>query len=249
MSRVCFLFRLLTAVSIMILLAGCCWHCISIYTTGQMIDGYRNASMYSMPDVTNRLRTLIPFAIAAFSLILITIILQFFERPSSSKVSPPPDNLLRMLKSHCEHKLDLSTKETIYRRRIMLFFGLPIFACCSFVLVYLLNIHHFTSWDLEEVLSQMLLKTLPWITVAFALAVTMLYSIRNSKLREIQAIRKRKQGSAPVKCPPRKKPPVSLHIILISIALLMILHGMINGGMYDVLVKAINICTECIGLG
>ncbi len=25
--------------------------------------------------------------------------------------------------------------------------------------------------------------------------------------------------------------------------------GVLNGGMYDVLVKAINICTECIGLG
>ena len=28
-----------------------------------------------------------------------------------------------------------------------------------------------------------------------------------------------------------------------------ILWGVFNGGMYDVLVKAINICTECIGLG
>ena len=38
-------------------------------------------------------------------------------------------------------------------------------------------------------------------------------------------------------------------LILLVIAAVFILLGVINGGWYDVLVKAINICTECIGLG
>ena len=29
----------------------------------------------------------------------------------------------------------------------------------------------------------------------------------------------------------------------------MLVAGVLNGGMRDVLVKAVNICTECIGLG
>lgn len=37
--------------------------------------------------------------------------------------------------------------------------------------------------------------------------------------------------------------------ILCTAAVLFILLGVMNGGLYDVLVKAINICTECIGLG
>ena len=36
---------------------------------------------------------------------------------------------------------------------------------------------------------------------------------------------------------------------VIALAFLMIALGIVNGGLWDVLVKAINICTECIGLG
>lgn len=37
--------------------------------------------------------------------------------------------------------------------------------------------------------------------------------------------------------------------LLIIIALILIAAGVANGGARDVLVKAVNICTECIGLG
>ena len=37
--------------------------------------------------------------------------------------------------------------------------------------------------------------------------------------------------------------------ILLMLAIVLIVWGVFNGGLYDVLVKAINICTECIGLG
>ena len=33
------------------------------------------------------------------------------------------------------------------------------------------------------------------------------------------------------------------------LAAMLLAAGMLNGGMRDVLMKAINICTECIGLG
>ncbi|MBS5668154.1 MAG: thioredoxin [Firmicutes bacterium] len=36
---------------------------------------------------------------------------------------------------------------------------------------------------------------------------------------------------------------------LYGVAILFIVLGVMNGGLRDVLVKAINICTECIGLG
>ena len=42
---------------------------------------------------------------------------------------------------------------------------------------------------------------------------------------------------------------ISARIIVAVIALIFIVLGIANGGMEDVLSKAINICTECIGLG
>ena len=40
-----------------------------------------------------------------------------------------------------------------------------------------------------------------------------------------------------------------LRTALYAVALALIIAGVMNGGMRDVLIKAINICTECIGLG
>lgn len=40
-----------------------------------------------------------------------------------------------------------------------------------------------------------------------------------------------------------------VRLALLLAALLFIVLGVVNGGAHDVLVKAINICTECIGLG
>lgn len=40
-----------------------------------------------------------------------------------------------------------------------------------------------------------------------------------------------------------------VRISLIVLAVVFVLLGVMNGGLYDVWVKAINICTECIGLG
>ena len=41
----------------------------------------------------------------------------------------------------------------------------------------------------------------------------------------------------------------ALRTVLYAAAALLIVLGVLNGGLNDVLVKAINICTECIGLG
>lgn len=40
-----------------------------------------------------------------------------------------------------------------------------------------------------------------------------------------------------------------IRVIIAAAAVVLIALGVMNGGMFDVLVKAINICTECIGLG
>jgi hypothetical protein len=37
--------------------------------------------------------------------------------------------------------------------------------------------------------------------------------------------------------------------VVAVLGIVFIIHGIFNGGMADVLKKAINICTQCIGLG
>ena len=57
---------------------------------------------------------------------------------------------------------------------------------------------------------------------------------------------------AAVKAAPVQKKPCPVNVLRICLylaAIVFIVLGVMNGGLYDVLVKAINICTECIGLG
>lgn len=48
---------------------------------------------------------------------------------------------------------------------------------------------------------------------------------------------------------PERKTLTAIRAALLLLSLLLIGWGIRNGGMRDVLIKAINICTECIGLG
>lgn len=53
-------------------------------------------------------------------------------------------------------------------------------------------------------------------------------------------------------CPPRTYSARNLliaRLVLLCLGILFIVAGVLNGGSRDVLIKAINICTECIGLG
>ena len=38
-------------------------------------------------------------------------------------------------------------------------------------------------------------------------------------------------------------------LLLLAVSAALILYGILNGSMQDMFVKAVNICTECIGLG
>lgn len=58
-------------------------------------------------------------------------------------------------------------------------------------------------------------------------------------------------------CPPAKAKPAPkkaclvtvLHYVVLGLALVIMVYGLATGGWQDVLTKAVNICTECVGLG
>lgn len=121
--------------------------------------------------------------------------------------------------------------------------------CAVFAGVYMLDMQHFASRDLEVVMGKMMLHVTPWIAVAFA-ALMVFAQVREASMeRELEAAK-----TAPKRKPEpqtaQKSPLVPVgQIALYVAAIIMLIAGIMNGGMYDVLVKAINICTECIGLG
>lgn len=123
--------------------------------------------------------------------------------------------------------------------------------CAAISGAYLLKVEHFTSWDLESVMGSMMLAVTPWVVLAFAAVCAAVEVRRISAEREIPLVKKiMVKGKRPA---PRQETRggrvIVLRAVLYAAAIALIVLGVLNGGMRDVLIKAINICTECIGLG
>jgi len=99
------------------------------------------------------------------------------------------------------------------------------------LLVYLCNTENFASRDLEYTVGMLLLNSFPCAAILLAAA----YFLQHP------ASPKPKNTDA--------KRLLCVRVGLAVLALILVVAGVANGGMRDVLVKAINICTECIGLG
>lgn len=246
----------LTAVSTLLILALLAWLCIDIY-----LDGIQPApsdasvsvlsSAFRMDDVAARLSSFsVPF-IGYAALVILTIAMHAgYHRPTADTIQISAENLLRLRKAHIAVLPDAAKSEESFRRRVRTITGTIITACSIPGLVYLLDKSHFISWDLETVLGDLLIHVVPGGIISFAAAIAeSMLNVRSINrelafLRTIPASVHQEKGAA-------EKGSITpiIRIALCVLAVLFIVLGVMNGGWYDVLVKAINICTECIGLG
>ena len=97
---------------------------------------------------------------------------------------------------------------------------------------------------------------LPCTFVAMGVSVAFVYLENASVERQIGYIKSAivqskniASASTAQENPNRTKLVMGIRIALLVVAIALIIAGILNGGMADVLAKAVNICTECIGLG
>ena len=130
--------------------------------------------------------------------------------------------------------------------------------CAAMVARYLVNPANFTSRELELVIGRLLWHIAPWIFAGFACAILCECVRGRSFRREIELAARSPErasfknaqtdsGASREKKARLAKTAARAAMFALAVALLAL--GAANGGMRDVLVKAINICTECIGLG
>ena len=76
------------------------------------------------------------------------------------------------------------------------------------------------------------------------------YLLREEEAAQARLKEEREAGVRPEpKALPQRRGMGGLQIALVVIAIGLIVVGVFNGSARDVLYKAINICTECVGLG
>ena len=122
-------------------------------------------------------------------------------------------------------------------------------------LVYALNFGNFTAdHDASVLRACLLILPLAFLGIGVATAYVLIESAsldrRIALVKSVMATAKGKAADAEA-CEKASSPwlTVGIRIAVAALAIVFIVLGIFNGGMADVLSKAINICTECIGLG
>lgn len=86
----------------------------------------------------------------------------------------------------------------------------------------------------------------PWLALCLAVVIAAVFAGKGEKIP-------RSPQCGKLYRPEKKSPSAgklfAARLAILTLAAAFILLGVLNGGARDVLVKAINICTECIGLG
>ena len=126
--------------------------------------------------------------------------------------------------------------------------------CASAVSVYLEGSARRAKNPLENIYTPgIAAEKLTRIAPLFLLFIILLFAGLLPGLRKEK--KERKAGSAGTGSEPpavrngNGKKNGALQTVVVVTAVILIIAGILNGSAYDVLIKAITICTECIGLG
>ena len=238
-----------------IILAGICLicGCLSIYYSGD--------KPYSREAVAETFTHIsIPVFIAIFFTVC-SIILEFFIPQKQKKHLPKKNykNIIALVSAkkdldNCGETLIFNiSKERNCRKKREMIRALIVCLTSIVFLAYALNTNNFHQSEINESMIKAMLVLSPCLSISFAYSVYTAYSNEKSFQRELDLIKKAPAISdtttneLPANRSVKIETIVKVVILIASIAV--IVYGLLSGGTADVLTKAINICTECIGLG
>lgn len=177
--------------------------------------------------------------------------------PTKDEADPDRDRALlkrllaRELKEECPAEIALAIRREHQRRELhhaitlgLLGIGIAVY------LWYGLDVSHFHQTEINASMISAMWVLLPCVGIPFGYGVFAAYDSRASIRREIGLLKQLPGSPAPAApVPAKKKWRTVAQYAIIGLALGMMVGGAVKDGWADVLTKAINICTECIGLG
>lgn len=241
-KKLFFTLRWLTAIAVFLFLAVIGYQCMALYLQD-------TKPLFSAEKVAQSLLQAAPVLIGCLSLIVLSLLLHAVPPVQSPAMPLSVENRLRLMKKRISTLPPEAQQEEKKRRFIGLLAAGGVLFCVVWCLLYLLNRENFRSRDLDMVLGNMLLHTTPALIGAGLIMYIAAVSCDRSRERECILLRSVSR-KMPAACTEKK--PLSIAVVriaILSVALLFIVLGAMNGGLQDMLSKAIKICTECIGLG
>ncbi len=241
---------------------------LDVYFTGKA-KGV-GAIIYSREVASQRLAFILPFFIAYVVLLIVSYVLT--KKTDAKKdlyVYNEPCYIFNRYKKRlpssisvddANYPLYLNYQKVVgqvktYNTILTIVWGVVI----AYFLTYMFLPTSFTNKDnaTQEIL-RMVAFTFPPIFLAFATQIFLGYKIQNLCKQNMSVVRTLTKGLKPIKKTSvfdNKKLILALRVTLIAIAVVFVILGIVlkdsdgKNGVFYVLQKAINICTECIGLG
>ena len=210
------------------------------------------AAVYTPENVAAQLLRIRPLALAVIGMAAAGLLLGIRDE-SSTRPVPSPEAERSLLASQLEMPGEAVRRERKRQRSLRWIRRAAFAACLLPALAYCMDRAHFPAQDLEAMLASLVLHTLPWIAAGLGVLLIGALLEEKSIRREIEAARAQLRAGkggrpAAVGSPPARGAG-AIRILLLLAAGVLIVLGALNGSLEDVLRKAINICTECIGLG
>lgn len=240
--------------SVSILLAGICLiaGCLSIYYSGAEQLYTRAAVAQTFKKIAAPVYICLALTVAGFVWELISP-----SKPKAQKPKPAYLNILNRLSA----KKDITGKAAangIFKerklRKTVVTVRTALLLAASFVFFsYALNSANFDRSNINGSMIRAMWVMLPCLAVPFGYSVFAVFAIEKSIKREIELLKSAPAADTPATANAvnnsRKINVSVIRTALIVIAIAILIFGFFSGGTADVLTKAVNICTECIGLG
>lgn len=240
--------------SIVIVIAGICLivSCIDIYNSGKQ--------PFSREAVANAFdKIAIPLYLCIFMTVLGFILDLFIPNAASKgKINISKDMVLESLQnkkdlSQCE--IDVVTSITIERRKRRLHSTarmVVILISSVIFLIYATNEDNFHQSDINGSMINAMLVLAPCLLVSFVYSIFTVIINEKSMAVEIELLKKipaKETNDFDSDCCSCDKKIATIRVAFLLMGIAILIYGFATGGTRDVLTKAINICTECIGLG
>ena len=257
-SALCVLIAvLLSASAIRIFLDGSAWQAA----------GHPSDWIYTREKAAGALAPILPLILASIVMTIIGLVKDIRDEDADKPVQDPEISRDLIAARVPQPSPEMAREQDLQKKlRIGGWIG---FAVCMIpIFIYVTNADHFTQTDaagLDQNIVALIALIVPWTIAGLACLVITTVLQEKSILRETDAanaaIKAAMAAAAPAQAAAKAPAPLNsispetarrrilLRRVLMAAAVLFIVLGIFNGSMKDVLIKAIKICTECVGLG
>lgn len=240
--------------SVSAVVAGICLiaACLGIYKSG-------GSQIYTPDKVAAAFAGIARPVYLCLALVIGGFILDFALPGEKKKVKPEKNYaaiLNRLMEKRdleaCEAELkaQILAQQKLRKRDAVICYAVLAICCIGF-LFYGANPANFHQSQINSSMVKAVSILFCCLAVPFGSALGAAYRAKKSLQKEIELVKQIPAGEKK-KAAPEKKPVNGVLIarcVLVCAAVALLIYGFFAGGTADVLTKAVNICTECVGLG